>query len=87
MRRVGISEAARAEDVEADEHLDVRHGPELAGPNASQDFLRGMVEQVIVVLDQVTADPASPASQPPQPTPPPGDGSLGIGSLKGDPPA
>jgi porphyrinogen peroxidase len=38
-------------------------------------------------LDQVTADPAPPAPQPPQPTPQPGDGSLGIGSLKGDPPA
>ncbi len=37
-------------------------------------------------LDQVTADP-SPAVEPAQPIPPPGDGSLGIGSLKGDPPA
>ena len=37
-------------------------------------------------LDAVTADPP-PASEPAQPNPPPGDGSLGIGSLKGDPPA
>src|SRR5208282_4973186 len=38
-------------------------------------------------LDEVTADPAPPSPPPAQPTPPPGDGSLGIGSLKGDPPA
>ena len=36
-------------------------------------------------LDEVTADPASPASPPALTTPPPADGSLGIGSLKGDP--
>ena len=41
-------------------------------------------------LDQVTVDEApapSPAGEPAQPIPTPGDGSLGIGSLKGDPPA
>ncbi len=37
-------------------------------------------------LDAVTADPP-PASELAPPNPPPGDGSLGIGSLKGDPPA
>ena len=53
--RVGIGEAARAKDVEADEHLDVRHRPELAGLDASQDLLGRVVEEVIVVLDDVTA--------------------------------
>jgi len=41
-------------------------------------------------LDQVTVDEApapSPAGEPAQPIPTPADGSLGIGSLKGDPPA
>jgi porphyrinogen peroxidase len=38
-------------------------------------------------LDGVTADAAPPADKPAQPTSAPGDGSLGIGSLKGDPPA
>ena len=37
-------------------------------------------------LDAVTADPP-PGSELAPPNPPPGDGSLGIGSLKGDPPA
>ncbi len=53
VRRVGIGEAARAEDVEADEHLDMRHRPELAGLDASQNLLRGMVEDVVVVLDEM----------------------------------
>ena len=39
-------------------------------------------------LDEVTVDDVpSPADELFQPNPPPGDGSLGIGSLKGDPPA
>ncbi len=39
-------------------------------------------------LDAVRVDQAaSPAGEPAQPLPPPADGSLGIGSLKGDPPA
>ena len=53
MRRVGIGEAARAKDIEANEHLDVRHRPELAGLDASQNLLRGMVEDVVVVLDEM----------------------------------
>ena len=55
VRRVGIGEAARAEDVEADEHLDVCHRPEFAGLDAPQDLLRGMVEEVVVVLDEMAA--------------------------------
>jgi len=39
-------------------------------------------------LDEVTVDEVlPPADELSQPNPPPGDGSLGIGSLKGDPPA
>ena len=39
-------------------------------------------------LDLVTVDEVlSPAGESPHPLPPPGDGSLGIGLLKGDPPA
>ena len=55
VRRVRIGEAARAEDVEANKHLDVCHRPEFAGLDAPQDLLRGMVEQVVVVLDEVAA--------------------------------
>jgi putative iron-dependent peroxidase len=56
------------------------------------DFSRAVTGNLFFVptatfLDEVTADPASPAREPAQPAPPPGDGSLGIGSLKGDPPA
>ena len=53
--RVGIGEAARTEDVEANEHLDVRHRPEFAGLDAPQDLLRGMVEEVVVVFDEMAA--------------------------------
>jgi putative iron-dependent peroxidase len=38
-------------------------------------------------LDDVTVDPASPADEPAQPIPRAPDGSLGIGSLKGEPQA
>jgi len=39
-------------------------------------------------LDAVTVDGGpSPVGEPARPLPPPADGSLGIGSLKGDPPA
>ena len=55
VRRVGIGEAVRAKDVEADEHLDVCHRPEFAGLDASQDLLRGTVEEVVVVLDEMAA--------------------------------
>jgi len=44
----------------------------------------------VTFLDQVTVDEApapSPAREPAQPIPTTADGSLGIGSLKGDPPA
>ena len=56
------------------------------------DFSRAVTGNLFFVptasfLDQVTTDPAPPAPQPAEPTPPPGDGSLGIGSLKGDPQA
>jgi porphyrinogen peroxidase len=37
-------------------------------------------------LEDMTVDPASPTDEPARPIPPPSDGSLGIGSLKGDPP-
>ena len=40
VRRVGVGEAARAEDIEADQHLDMGHCPELAGLDASQNLLR-----------------------------------------------
>src|SRR5690242_15667725 len=55
MRRVGIGEATRAEDVEADEHLDVYHCPEIAGLDASQNLLRSLVEGVVIVLNEVAA--------------------------------
>ena len=53
MRRVGVGEAARAKDIEADEHLDVCHRPEFAGLDSSKNLLRGMVEDVVVVLDEM----------------------------------
>ena len=56
MGRVGIREAARTEDVEADQHLDMRHRSELAGLDVSQDLLGRVVEEVVVVLDEVTAN-------------------------------
>ena len=56
VRRVGIGETARAKDVETNEYLDMRHVTELAGPNASQDLLGAVVENVIVVLDEMAAD-------------------------------
>src|ERR1700761_3624729 len=55
MRRVGIGEAARAEDVEADEYLNVYYCSELAGLDPLQNLLRGLVEEVIVVLDEMAA--------------------------------
>ena len=57
------------------------------------DFSRAVTGNLFFVpsatfLDEVTpgaAPPAPPAVEPPQPLPPLSDGSLGIGSLKGDP--
>ena len=43
MRRIGIGEARRTEDVEANDNFDVRHRPEFAGLDAPQSLLRGMV--------------------------------------------
>lgn len=48
VRRVGIRPAARSDDVEAKEHVNARHRLKLAGLNALQDFLIGMVEDVVV---------------------------------------
>ena len=53
VRRVGVGEAAGAKDIEADEHLDVCHRPELTGLDSSKNLLRGMVEDVVVVLDEM----------------------------------
>ena len=50
---LGSAKPLGAEDVEADKHLDVCHRPELAGLDASQNLLRGMVEDVVVVLDEM----------------------------------
>ena len=52
---LGSAKPLRAEDVEADEHLDVRHRAELAGLDASQDLLGRAVEDVVVVLDEMAA--------------------------------
>ena len=46
-----VGMAARGEDIEANEHLDVRYRPELARLDALKDLTRGMVEDVVVVLD------------------------------------
>ncbi len=54
MLRVGIRETTRPKDVETDEHLDVCHRSKLAGLDASQDLLRRLVKEVVVVLDKVT---------------------------------
>ena len=55
MRRVGIGKAAWAEDVEADEYLDVYYCPELADLDPPENLLRSLVEEVIVVLDEMAA--------------------------------
>ncbi len=55
VRRVRISEAVRTQDIEANEHLDMRHRSELAGLDAPQDFLGGAIEDVVVVFNQVAA--------------------------------
>src|SRR6185437_6155578 len=52
MRRVGVGEAAGPEDVEADERLDMGHGPELARLDPPQNLLWRGVEEVVVVLDE-----------------------------------
>jgi hypothetical protein len=52
MRSVGVGEAGRPEDVQAEADLDVHHGPQLAGLDAAEHLLRRPVEEVVVVLDQ-----------------------------------
>jgi hypothetical protein len=63
VRRVGIGEALRPEDVEADEHLDMRHRAELAGLDAPQDLLRAIIKDVVVVLNEVAANLLRPPDQ------------------------
>ena len=53
VRRVGVGEAAGPEDIEADEHLDMGHRPELARLDAPENLLRRTVEEVVVILDEM----------------------------------
>src|SRR3954469_20536917 len=55
MRRIRVGETAGAENVEADQDLDVRDPAELAGIDQLEGSLRCFVEDVIVVLDEVAA--------------------------------
>ena len=60
---LGSAKPLRPEDVEADEHLDMRHRAELAGLDAPQDLLRGVIKDVVVVLDEVAANLLRPPDQ------------------------
>src|SRR3954471_4733188 len=55
MRRVGGGEAVRPKDVEADEHFNMYHRPELAEFDAPQNLLWGTIEDIVIVLDEMAA--------------------------------
>src|SRR4051794_29559148 len=55
MRRVWVGEAGRPENIEANEHFNVCYRPELTELDAPQNLLRGMVEDVVIVLDEMAA--------------------------------
>ena len=55
VRGVRVGEAVGAEDVEADQRLDVSHRAEFAGFDPPQDLSRRAVEEVVVIFDQHAA--------------------------------